>query len=257
MKDISIKNGYTLVEILVSATIFVVIVGVGVATFSSASGFESKTRALREVNQASRFAMETIERDVRNANGTTIFYNNKRVSNISGNPKLIVYGVGFFSNGKLKNNYDAIGGSVSSSSLAVFKQTEGKCKNWVEVVEYYEETSVNTNSTKLKQLVYYKDPNDFSIDATDASCPGRSSATPLDVLPPKVEIVRGSLSFTGDYVRRVDNNTIYYNLTQQPYVTINMKIQSAGYASTSFGGERARVELKTTVVPRAAGGMKY
>ena len=66
----SYLKGFTLVEILVAAGIFVVVIGITVATFTTSNCLQSQTVVLRETSQSGRYILETIARDIRLANDT-------------------------------------------------------------------------------------------------------------------------------------------------------------------------------------------
>lgn len=97
------KNGFTLVEILIATSIFVVLVATVVATFGFGSDLQSKTLAIREASQNARFIIEAIARDVRLADGFEISADQKSIEINKGN-ETITY--------SLVEDSDMGGGSV-------------------------------------------------------------------------------------------------------------------------------------------------
>ena len=60
----------TLIELLVAIAVFSIVILIFLLTFVSATTAQRKLRNMREVNEAARFVMEKISRDVEYANGS-------------------------------------------------------------------------------------------------------------------------------------------------------------------------------------------
>ncbi len=78
-KDKNIKNGFTLIEVLISTAIFVVLIATVVSTFGLGSDLQNKTLAIRESSQNARFIIEAIARDVRLADSFRILDDGKTI----------------------------------------------------------------------------------------------------------------------------------------------------------------------------------
>jgi prepilin-type N-terminal cleavage/methylation domain-containing protein len=63
------RRGFTLIEVLVASAIFVVSIGIAIATFSSSSVIQMQNQTLREVTRTGMYVMESVDRDIRLANG--------------------------------------------------------------------------------------------------------------------------------------------------------------------------------------------
>ncbi len=64
------KKGFTLIEVLIAATIFAMIMVMVVGIFSWASSYNSKLREMRKMNQDGRKIVNMISDDIRQANGS-------------------------------------------------------------------------------------------------------------------------------------------------------------------------------------------
>jgi prepilin-type N-terminal cleavage/methylation domain-containing protein len=69
MKNNRTKKGFTLIEILLAAAIFSVVILLATGTFSWASSYSSKLREMRKVNLSARQVVDDISRNIRLANG--------------------------------------------------------------------------------------------------------------------------------------------------------------------------------------------
>ncbi len=65
-------HGFTMIEMLIAITIFVVAITSATAIFIAVINAQSKSNAQRQTMQDGRYAMETITREVRMANGSII-----------------------------------------------------------------------------------------------------------------------------------------------------------------------------------------
>ena len=69
------KKAFTLIEILVAATIFSIAVLASFSIFFTTSSFQTKTRVTRDITQAGRFFMEAVSREVRMADKIEVLDN--------------------------------------------------------------------------------------------------------------------------------------------------------------------------------------
>lgn len=232
------NRGYTLVEILIATSIFVAVVGIAVATFNSASGFQSKTQAIQETNQAARFVIEKISRDIRSADGEQAIYSTGRTNSFK------VFGF------VLIDGQDELLANPSTSTirLAVIKKGQGECSQYEplpkvfkplnQVILYYV-----TNDKKIAQEMRYVDSSITGLSQiTNTTCTGSSST---NLLSNRVEYK--DLKFSGLYPLQDPDPT--KRLKQEPYLTIELKVRSLGYDPAN-SSESAEVDLKTSVVPR-------
>lgn len=64
----SLKNkGFTLIEVLVASSLFVVAIATAIGTFTLSTGIQTRNFALREGSQNARFIIEAMARDIRGA----------------------------------------------------------------------------------------------------------------------------------------------------------------------------------------------
>ena len=63
------QRGYTLIEVLIASSIFVVIMIIGTATFTTANRIREKTEAITLTTETARSVAESISRDLRAATG--------------------------------------------------------------------------------------------------------------------------------------------------------------------------------------------
>ena len=221
------KSGYTLVEILVATTIFVAVVGIGVATFNAASGFQSKTQAIQETNQAVRFVIEKISRDVRSADGL------QQINPVVGAP-IKVFGFALLND----QNELRTDTTTSVSRLVVIKKGQGiNCDKYNQVILY------SVDNHKITQDMHYTDPLIPGLaDVNNTACTGGVSS---DLLGNRTDLQE--LIFSGlDPIQTIK---------QEPYLKIELNVRSLDYDSAD-SNERAAVDLQTTVVPRLD-GFKY
>ncbi len=66
------QNGFTLIEILIAAFIFTVVVGAVTVIFASNNNIKSQTKVIRDTAQSARYALETITRDVQSVKNFTL-----------------------------------------------------------------------------------------------------------------------------------------------------------------------------------------
>lgn len=64
-KAIKFKKSFTLIELLIAVFIFSMTTLIVVATFTSATSYMTRTKALRETTQTGRGVMETLAREIR------------------------------------------------------------------------------------------------------------------------------------------------------------------------------------------------
>lgn len=74
------KNGFTLIEILLAGSIFMVVMIIGVASFSKSLGIQFKTAQIGETNINARFPIETLAREIRMASNLTVLNNGVAVT---------------------------------------------------------------------------------------------------------------------------------------------------------------------------------
>lgn len=82
MKKINHNQGFTLIEVLVSSSIFVIVMSTIMIIFSVNSSLRNKVAAIRETSINARYAIEAIAREVRLANS---FY----ISNSGNNLEIV------------------------------------------------------------------------------------------------------------------------------------------------------------------------
>ncbi len=164
------RSGYTLIEILVASLIFVSVIGIGVATYSATSGSQSKSALIRETNQAARFAMDNIVREIREADGYMIYTGTTPAEgsdssvagptqDYGGTKALKVYGYALEdNNGKLNLN-----AAPAPSKLAIFKRGEGLCSGVTEKKVY----SVVDGKLVVSRSYFYNFLYNRSGDAYD------------------------------------------------------------------------------------------
>lgn len=75
------QPAYTLIEILIAAALFAVIIGTVLFSFSSNSQTRNKIKAIREASINARYAMETIARELRLATSYRIISDNDIIVN--------------------------------------------------------------------------------------------------------------------------------------------------------------------------------
>lgn len=80
MKLIKKQNGFTLVELLVAITVFVVVITSATAIYIAVIRSQQKTNAQRQTSQDARYAIETITREVRMATGGTVRDGNELIN---------------------------------------------------------------------------------------------------------------------------------------------------------------------------------
>jgi len=68
----AVNSGYTLIEVLISAGIFVVVMVIVFSTFSVNSDLRNQTKTIREASVSARYAVESIAREFRLANNYSI-----------------------------------------------------------------------------------------------------------------------------------------------------------------------------------------
>lgn len=226
------NRGYTLVEILIATSIFVAVVGIAVATFNSASGFQSKTQAIQETNQAARFVIEKIARDIRSADG-------KQKIKSGGTNYTEAFGYAIL------NNQDEL--SIEAAKIIIIKKGQGTCSKYKppgnpaeiplnQITSYFFDNSTK----KIVQNMYYVDSTVDGISPYSVTgCQG--NLTP-DLIGNRADAKE--LKFSG-------LNPIQ-TVGQEPYAKIELKVRSFDYDNVD-STERAAVDLQTTVIPRLDG----
>jgi len=65
------SRGFTLVEVLVATSIFVVVIAMAIGTFSNANVIQVQNQAIRETTQSGMYLIESLARDLHMSNGLT------------------------------------------------------------------------------------------------------------------------------------------------------------------------------------------
>lgn len=65
------SKGFTLVEVLVATSIFVVVIAMAIGTFSNANVIQMQNQAIRETTQSGMYLIESLARDLHMSNGLT------------------------------------------------------------------------------------------------------------------------------------------------------------------------------------------
>jgi hypothetical protein len=161
------SSGFTLIELLISSIIFLTVIGVAVQTFSIVGSSQSKIVVSTNLQQATRFTMEAIVRDVKNANSIGM------VEEGSG-AVVTLYGFGLIQ-GRAINN-------ACSSNSTVFIQKDysllPQCnigliiflrENNSNTVRYkiYKRQEIDTGDSRLQLVVAQGDYSGTPIDLTD------------------------------------------------------------------------------------------
>ncbi len=76
MKNLSTKSGFSLIEIIIYATIFSLLAGVVINSFVVTVGSYSDTKTYRDLQESGITSMERITREIRQANSVTVANSN-------------------------------------------------------------------------------------------------------------------------------------------------------------------------------------
>lgn len=89
------QSGFTLIEILIAAFIFTVVVGAVTVIFASNNNIKSQTKVIRDTTQSARYALEAITRSVQGSQASRGFKINPtgiQEAACGTTPCLVVYG---------------------------------------------------------------------------------------------------------------------------------------------------------------------
>ncbi|MDO8513163.1 MAG: four helix bundle protein [bacterium] len=244
------SRGYTLVEILVASTIFVSVVGMGIATYSSASGFQSKSAVIRETNQAARYAMDTIVRDIRLADSSVAY--TKTIG-----PDDYVYTFKGFAFEQAGGGLDTTNNSLTQyTGIKVYRKGSGDCKDFVQEVYYW----IQSN-TISQQISYYNHTNASDKDSPAdynspvsllSGCTVSSAAILSDRVQLRVDPVTSVTQafFQGQSAFDVEKNSAPFSIANlAPYLKASMDVVPI-HSALSPGEESRTIHLETTVTPR-------
>lgn len=84
------QKGFTLIEILVAAAIFAMVVTVSMVTFGANSALQSRSDAVRAASENAKFIVEAIARDIRLADDASVSTSNNTITARQGND-IIIY----------------------------------------------------------------------------------------------------------------------------------------------------------------------
>lgn len=114
------QKGFTLIEVLIASSIFVVVISLSVTTFGMASTVQNKNNAIKEATDTSRFILESISRDIRLANYIQINQNGDQIDLVFDNEQnASYYFVSEDSNGELYYTDDSLDESVGLTNNKV------------------------------------------------------------------------------------------------------------------------------------------
>lgn len=242
-KKIKKQAGFTLIEILVASTIFVSVVGMGIATYSSASGFQSKSAVIRETNQALRYTMDAIVRDVRTADSSVAYSDG--IENLVAKGFVFAGGVTGDPVSFADNSAD-----IPYSEIKIYRKGTGNCKTYVEEISY------KIDGNKLYQYIDYfnhtvigdsNSPADYDAGSvlTNPNCIATSG---IDILSSRVNVTQPTIptSFFQGVAFMVGDSS--GTTSESAYLDINLEVEPNG---TDGATETSRIfKLETTVVPR-------
>lgn len=246
------RAGYTLVEVLIASTIFVSVVGMGIATYTSASGFQSKSSVIRETTQSARYAMDTIVRDIRNADGMGV----KAGSTVFNGVALLDDGGGFPAGGAFNEGRKVAAGSIHG--IAIYKKVNSTiCSNYYSEVRYYMGTKKadgqiikDTSDHEIKtiyQQVRYIDPANVANTSTISPC---NSVQENDILSDRVQLVYNDSMANSFGISGLDSRAPSGSADEgATKITIKIKVQPVNADMTKSEESRV-IELETTAVPR-------
>lgn len=215
-------NGFTLVEVLLASFIFVVTVGAITVLFITSSNVQTQSKAIRDVDQSGRYALEAIARDIKASYSNYWNTTNKEVNDDSSLiGKLSV--PAFFTNG---------------SSTLIIRTSEDKGLGCVK----YE---LADGFIKLTKGIFSVRTSDVTSSlSVNNDCTGGSEESDIKVTDPdQVKITK--LDFSGSYTPIDANNDIN---KKQPFVKISITVESPQYETTTKAVEKAIQTLETTVV---------
>lgn len=217
MKQIFLKSkSFTLIELLVAAAIFVILMTMGVSSFSTAINARKHQNVSTNLQEAGRLAMEMITKEVENADmeleriiswpGPTGF---------SGHPS---YGFRIPVDNKATDKM----GLVAGPALDVYKP-EG---------DHHSKITFGLESGRLTKI--YSSYDHETIDGTTEKNRSYITAPNINVTELYFNGFQKTINYKDSYLKQ------FY---QQPYVTINMTLQDTKTNETA--------DFQTTVSPKS------
>ncbi|HBW56986.1 MAG TPA: hypothetical protein DEF27_03975, partial [Oscillatoriales bacterium UBA8482] len=214
------SKGFTLIEILVATSIFVGVVVIAIGSFSASTGVQRRTENIREVGQTGRYALEKISRDIRIAKGGGTYRRGLNNDSVEG----------FFI---LADNNRLIDSDLNSQA------TQGH-KLVIFLTDPDNTVSANIyrrSSTGVLQVQTIR--NATLIDADDDI---DDDAAYTDIIDGTKVNIANTNDFSINGYRPPQDNP-----ARQPYLVINLAIQSRNLARSVSGAQYDKVSLKTTV----------
>ena len=219
IKKPKLNRGFTLIEILVATSIFVGVVVIAIGSFSASTGVQRRTENIRDVGQSGRYALEKISRDIRIAKGGGTYRRGPNDDSVEG----------FFI---LADDNRLIDSDLNSQA------TQGH-KLVIFLTDPDNTVSVNIyrrSSTGVLQVQTIRNATLINADDID------DDAAYTDIIDgTKVNIVNTNDFSINGYRPPQDNPA------RQPYLVINLAIQSKNLARSVSGAQYVKVSLKTTV----------
>lgn len=239
------RNGFTLLEILVSTGIFMVIMVVSIGVFTLTVGGSSSVEQMRITTQSARFAFESIAREIKLAKGLVYAKNNVPILLVppfdvqqdtqSGEYSIRVYQakkVGISNDGATlftltRRTYVRL--PDKKLVLRIDKAYDGA--EALSGEEIFKVISSSLQANKLDSL-----PWRLQGDARSAILPNSYSADKF--------LVTRSYGYPASG-ERIDA------VTQQPFVQLELTILSSAYNKNKDTEKQIKTTLRTMIVPRS------
>lgn len=239
------KPGFTLLEILIATGIFMVIMVVSVGVFTLTVSGSSSVEQMRVTTQSTRFAFESIAREIKLAKGLVYAKDNVPVMTIppfetvhedTEDDKLMVYqvkkvrtaddGTPLYTITRRTYGRSATKELVLKVEKAIFEGADA-----VTAKVIYEAIAAATTANKLDGLEWGSDGS------------AGASILPASYTADRFEITRSySYPDAGDPVDEIN---------RQPFIQVEMTVQSLAYNMNKDTEKQVRTTLRTMIVPRS------
>ena len=224
------KKAFTLMEILIAASIFAIVMVIATGILGQSSSFRGKIKAQRESSEDAKKIADMISRDVREATGPVTV-------NLDTNP--IVSKT--YSGGIVLQK-------VTLGSTAIFKYFSAPF-DYSSLPTTNPDANTLIIATKSKIIIYANINSSIYRKAVDYSSPGIFNMADIafTFLLPENKINSSNVDtaiFFGGYSPATTSTNL-----QQPYLQFILTCQTKGYSSLS-PNSRAIIEIRSTVTAR-------
>jgi len=218
MKTAKFKKGFTLIEVLIAATIFALVMVIVASTLSWASTYNSRLGEMRKVGNDARKIMNMISDDIRQANGTKLYEYDNFQEITMGEVTLFNSASGVLEPEGISS---PVGEENSTDKLIIVQKRQGKV-----IIYSFVEADKKIARVEISNIEW--ENNLFG------------SSSELEVV--EFDDLEYDLNFWG-YAPGPNPRD------QQPFISFSLDVRSKGYddLTTSY---RSKIRLQSTVTSR-------